>query len=379
MQSLWTAPAPPAEAGTLTQDSDPEPAAGGGGEDGGAEIWAVGGGKGGTGKTLVAANLAVHLARWGERVVAVDADLGGANLHTALGMAPPRSTLSDFLHRRVATLDEAAVETEVENLRLVSGARNSLDADALPFFQKEKLLRHLRGLRCDRVIVDLGAGSSLATLDLFCAAHVPVVVSLPEPTSVENLYRFLKAAFLRRLARSARAQRYAAILEWVARHRRVSGVTRPADLVREVEGVDAEAGAWMRGSLSEFRPALVISQARHGVDAQLGESIEVACRSFLGIEVEFLGTVPYDVCLPAALKAGYPYLTRHFNQPAGARLMQIAEALRARRAAQAHRAEGARRAAEAQQAAEARRAGAAGGAERAERAGTAGLPGGARS
>jgi flagellar biosynthesis protein FlhG len=294
----------------------------------------VGGGKGGTGKTLVAANLAVHLAQSGERVVVVDADLGGANMHTALGLAPPELTLSDFLHRRVASLEEAAVQTAVDNLKLVSGARNSLDAESLPFFQKEKLLRQLRGLPCDRVVVDLGAGTSLATLDLFCAAEVPVVVSLPEPTSVENLYRFLKAAFFRRLARAARAQRFASILEWVARHRRVSGVTRPADLVREVEGVDSEAGAWMRQALATFRPALIISQARHGVDSQLGESIEVACRAFLGIDIEFLGAVPYDVCLSAALKGGYPYLTRHFNQPAGMRLMQMTEALRARRAAE---------------------------------------------
>jgi flagellar biosynthesis protein FlhG len=342
--SRFAAPAAAAEAPTLRFSAAVEPEAHGCDEAGGAEVWAVGGGKGGTGKTLIAANLAVHLAQCGERVVAVDADLGGANLHTALGMPPPESTLSDFLHRRVASLDEAAVETGVENLRLVSGARNSLDADSLPFFQKEKLLRHLRGLRCDRVVVDLGAGSSLATLDLFCSAQVPVVVSLPEPTSVENLYRFLKSAFFRRLARAARAQRFGSVLEWVARHRRVSGVTRPADLVREVEGVDAEAGAWMREALAAFRPALIISQARHGVDVQLGESIEVACRAFLGIEIEFLGAVPYDVCLPAALKGGYPYLTRHFNQPAGARLMQMAEALRARRAAETRRPEVAGRA-----------------------------------
>ncbi len=296
----------------------------------GPEIWAVGGGKGGTGKTLLCANLAVRLAQWGDRVVAVDADLGGANLHTALGLGAPERSLSDYFHRRVKSLEEIVQPTGVPNLRLVSGARNSLAADSLSHFQKEKLLRHLRRLDADRVVIDLGAGTSLAVLDLFAAADVPLVVVLPEPTSVENLYRFLKAAFFRRLARVARAHGLGEILDWVARHRALAGVTRPADLVREVEAVDSLAGEWIRESLHGFRPGLLVNQARHGVDVQLGESIEIACRTFLGIEVDLLGAVPHDFCFAAALKAGYPYLLRHFNQPAGSRILAIADLLRSR-------------------------------------------------
>jgi flagellar biosynthesis protein FlhG len=299
----------------------------------GPEIWAVGGGKGGTGKTLVSANLAVRLAQCGERVVAVDADFGGANLHTALGLSAPELTLSDFFHRRAASLEEIAVPTGVPNLTLISGARNSLDAVSLSHFQKERLLRSLRRLPADRVVIDLGAGTSLAMLDLFCAADRPVVVALPEPTSIENLYRFLKAGFFRKLAQTARARKLAPILEWVTRHRSLSGLARPADLVREVEAVDSVAGEWIRQALDSFQPQLIVNQVRHGVDAQLGESIEVACHSFLGIHLEFLGALPYDVCLGVALRGGYPYLLRHYNQPAGGRLIEMCAALCARRGA----------------------------------------------
>ena len=57
------------------------------------QIWSVGGGKGGIGKSLLTASLGWQLARMGKRVVLVDADLGGANLHTCLGL-PRRRTRS---------------------------------------------------------------------------------------------------------------------------------------------------------------------------------------------------------------------------------------------------------------------------------------------
>ena len=61
------------------------------------KIWAIGGGKGGVGKSLVTANLSICLALMGYRVCAVDLDLGGANLHTCLGVNIPERTLSDYL------------------------------------------------------------------------------------------------------------------------------------------------------------------------------------------------------------------------------------------------------------------------------------------
>ena len=69
------------------------------------QIWSIGGGKGGIGKSLLAASVAWQLARMGRRVVLVDADLGGANLHTCLGLPTPPRTLADFIQRRVSSID----------------------------------------------------------------------------------------------------------------------------------------------------------------------------------------------------------------------------------------------------------------------------------
>src|SRR6185295_16789364 len=64
------------------------------------QVWSVGGGKGGIGKSLITASVGYQLARMGRKVVLVDADLGGANLHTCLGLSGPALTLGDFICRR---------------------------------------------------------------------------------------------------------------------------------------------------------------------------------------------------------------------------------------------------------------------------------------
>ena len=162
-------------------------------------VIAVGGGKGGIGKSLLSANLGIALARRGAKVVLADLDLGGANLHTCLGVPQPRGSLSDFIERRVASLSELLVPTPHENLSLLSGAMDGLEAANPRHQQKSKLLRNLRNLDVDYVLLDLGAGTAFNVLDFFLVADTGIVVMLPEPTSIENAYRFIKSAFFRRL------------------------------------------------------------------------------------------------------------------------------------------------------------------------------------
>jgi flagellar biosynthesis protein FlhG len=160
---------------------------------------AIGGGKGGIGKSLVAVTLGIELVRRGLRVVLVDCDLGGANLHSFLGMEYPRETLSDFVLRRVESLSQLVITTPVPGLGLVSGARNAIQVANPMHQQKLRLLRAVAKLDADVAILDLGAGTHYNVVDFFLQAHHGILVIVPEPTSVENAYRFLKAAFLRRV------------------------------------------------------------------------------------------------------------------------------------------------------------------------------------
>ena len=289
------------------------------------QVWAVGGGKGGTGKSLVAASLGIHLAQMGRRVILVDGDLGAPNLHTILGMDPPPLALSDFIKRRFDSIETVVFETGVERLSLISGARNSLDIESLKHFQKTRLLRVLLGLPAEVVLLDLGAGTSLNVLDLFSLADRALLVILPEPTSVENCYRFLKAAFLRRLYHLGRTLGHQAIIDLVMEHRDQSDDGRPYEIIEEIARVDSCVAATLASHVDTFLPHLVINQVRSHEDERLGESMEWISGRFIRIPVRFAGAIPYDPTLVQCVKSRRAYLSKYPRTRTAEMLRAVAE------------------------------------------------------
>ena len=165
-------------------------------------IWAIGGGKGGIGKTLLTSNLALFLSWLNKKVVVIDMDLGGANLHTSLGVDNPQKTLGDLLYNRVSSANDLVQPTKFRNLSLISGAQDPTSIANMPHVQKSRLARKFKEIEADYILLDLGAGTTLNTLDFFLLADRKIIVVTPEPTSIENAYRFIKASFYRMLRAS---------------------------------------------------------------------------------------------------------------------------------------------------------------------------------
>ena len=260
----------------------------------GPRIWAIGGGKGGVGKSVVTTNLAVAVARTGARVALVDADLGGANLHTMVGVPSPKRNLSDFIAKRVSSLSEILTPTPIENLWLISGAKALLETANPNYGQKGKILNHIARLDVDHVFLDLGAGTAFNVLDFFLVARKGVLVVVPESTSVENAYFFIKAAYFRKLKRAQpRAQVKAAIDEVMKSGARRS-IRTPRDLMAQVMAVDPEAGAALMEEASTFSPTVIVNRIERSEQARLGAEMGSACRDYFGIQLRCLGTLPYD-------------------------------------------------------------------------------------
>ncbi|MBL0218113.1 MAG: P-loop NTPase [Myxococcales bacterium] len=156
-----------------------------------ARIVAVAGGKGGVGKSTVAANLSLAIGRLGHRVALVDADLGAANLHTMMGALHPRASLADFLDHNVDNLDEVRLNV-APNVDLIPGASRPGSAN-LPVAQKLRLIRAIARLDADCIVVDVGAGTSYTVVDLVGASDLKLFVVAPQLPSLHNAYALLKA------------------------------------------------------------------------------------------------------------------------------------------------------------------------------------------
>ena len=261
---------------------------------GGTQILAIGGGKGGSGKSFLAANIGVHLSKRGQRVIMVDTDLGGANLHTLLGLSPPQATLDDFINKRVDSIRDVIVRTEIPNLGLVIGARDMLDAANPRIYQKLRIIRHIRSLDGDYVIVDLGAGNSFNVLDFFLISDDGILVVTPEPTSIENAYRFVKSVFYRKLRKLRLHPEARRTIETAMNQRNRIGIRTPLDLVEALESLDEVVGQMARAEIERFRPRLIVNQVRTKGDVDVGFSMRSACLRFFGISLNYLGYVPYD-------------------------------------------------------------------------------------
>jgi flagellar biosynthesis protein FlhG len=290
-------------------------------------VVAVGGGKGGVGKTFLVTNLAVALARLGRAVVVVDADLEGANLHTCLGIPMPPQSLADFVAHREEDVGKLAVETPVPGLRLIAGTHAHLGRAQPGRGARVRLMRALRLFDADFVIVDLGAGNHAAVLDYFLLADEGVVVLAPEPTSVENAYAFLRAAFYRRLRLAAAGHGVRQLVTQAMDQRNERGIRTPLDLLREVRALDPVAGAQFERTMREFRPRAVVNEARTAEDVKLGFAVRNVCQKYFGIDVDYLGYVNHDPAARRAVLARRPLVDESADSDAAVYLGRIARKL----------------------------------------------------
>ncbi|MGB4223700.1 MAG: P-loop NTPase [Syntrophorhabdus sp.] len=165
------------------------------------KIIAIGGAKGGIGKSILVANLSVLLASKGFRVTAVDLDLGGANLHLCLGnKVLLQNNINDFLRKRVDSLQDIAIKSEYGPY-LIGGDSAQLGAANIDFGRKLKLLRAVENLNSDFIILDLGGDTSYNIIDFFLKADYGIVVTTRDSASYIGAYHFLKAAMYRRFNR----------------------------------------------------------------------------------------------------------------------------------------------------------------------------------
>lgn len=272
------------------------------------EIIVVGGGKGGVGKTCFSVNTSVEIARKGWRVVLVDADLSCSNVETILGVHA-ECTLDDFFHQQGAKdIRSVVCDTPYNNLRLIPGTTGLVDVANPRYQQKAVFIRELRKLDADLVMVDLDAGAHFNTLDLFLMTDTNgILVITPQKTSIDNAFKFLRAALFRRIERFYGSREVAQLLKRNETLDDFIACIQASDTL-EPQTKDDICGELV-ALAQAIRPRIVVNKAHNAYEAQIASNILAKyARQYLRIDPQHLGHINFDNYVSETVNSGIPFV-----------------------------------------------------------------------
>ena len=163
-------------------------------------IIAVGGGKGGIGKSVVCTNLAIGIALSGQKVVLMDTDFGASNLHAMLAINNPVHGFQDLFNENSPNTQSLLIDTGISNLKFVSGAGDNPGSANIDTDKVNKVISFIKNLQADTILLDLGPGTNFNVIDFFNISTQNVVLTTPEITSVMKTFSFIRSVLFRRIS-----------------------------------------------------------------------------------------------------------------------------------------------------------------------------------
>lgn len=272
-------------------------------------IIAFGGGKGGTGKSFVSANIGTYLALQGNSVLMIDADIGGANLHSFFGLRRPKATLTNFFENKIP-LEHIATETELPNLCLIPGDIKTLNSNNINFTEKIKLFKHIKTIKVEFVLLDLGAGTHFNTLDTFLLADKKVMVITPEKIAIENMYHFIKNVLFRKAERFHAENGMKAFFSNTYKNRKTLGLGSIKDLLDYLIE-NSLKGKNFAAELDNLGIFLILNKTSNRQDSELGFSIRSILFKYLGIRTIYAGSIEDDAHILKCINDGDVFMQKY--------------------------------------------------------------------
>ncbi|MFN2311840.1 MAG: P-loop NTPase [Spirochaetia bacterium] len=289
-------------------------------------ILPIAGGKGGVGKSLVAANLAVAIGQSGRRVVLADLDLGASNQHLMLGIPAGQKGIGTFLTNPKVKFEDVILQTEYKNLRFIPGDAEIPGMANLGSGQKKKLIRRLGSIDSDFLILDIGAGTSYNVIDFFLMSGHGIVVTNPTPIAIVNAYLFLKNAVFRIIQSSfGKKSKAAEYLETLRKDTPSLQKLYVPALIENIRSLDPTSYNAYQEAMSHFHPRIILNMLQDPKDSDRINRLRISCQQYLGLNVEHLGIAYRDDLQDVALNSRLPILAYKPNSVLSQALYRIAD------------------------------------------------------
>jgi flagellar biosynthesis protein FlhG len=264
-------------------------------------------GKGGVGKSLVAANLAISFAQSGQRVVLTDLDLGASNLHLVLGNHSPKTGVGTYLNNVKSDFADVITETDVRGLRFIPGDNEIPGTANLSVAQRKALVKQLLALKVDTdiLILDLGAGTHQSILDFFLLSNHGVVVSAPAVTAILNAYVFLKNSVFRLMYTSC-VKGSPARIQLESLRKEGAGHIYIPKFLPQIKKIDPVSYENFIKRLNGLHPRLIMNMVDSPKDADVAMKIRRSCEEYLDLKIEHMGIIYRDMVQDKALSSRLP-------------------------------------------------------------------------
>ena len=270
------------------------------------QIIPIASGKGGVGKSLLSANLAITLGQAGKKVLLVDLDLGASNLHLVIGQQSPKNGIGTYLTGQTK-IEDIVMPTDYENVWFIAGDSEIPGLTSLKVSQKNELIKSFTKTDYDYLILDLGAGTHLTILDMFLLSPQGIVVTAPTVTATLNGYLFLKNIVFRMMyntfKKNSKAYEYLETLKKDTASLQRLYIPKLIEILSEK---DPESTELFKKRMAEFRPRLVLNMIDDPKDAERAQKIRRSCQQYLGLDLEHLGVIYRDTMQDKALSSRLP-------------------------------------------------------------------------
>ena len=291
-------------------------------------IIAVGGGKGGIGKSVVCTNLAIGMALSGQKVVLIDTDFGASNLHALLGINNPAHGFQDFFNEKFTGKQSLLIDTGISNLKFVSGAGDNPGSANIDADKVNTVISFIKNLEADTILLDLGPGTNFNVIDFFNISMQSVVLTTPEITSVMKTFSFIRSVLFRRI--SLAFQGYPEIQKLVDHSNpAIADIeSYTTDLLRErfTENFPDHLDK-LNTIVKNFTPGLVVNRVRSRKDLLTGDNLLKLVKKFLKLEATYLGYIIESDQVRDSVDEMIPFLIKDPQSTPSENLQQIISSL----------------------------------------------------
>lgn len=270
-----------------------------------SQIWTIASGKGGVGKTFVTSSLAICLSKMGHSVTIVDLDLSGANIHSAFGLPPSPASIRQFFEGS-CPLEDLVIPTAIPRVSYIQGFWDAWAPTDVSTDQIRELIPQMKKLNSEFVLVDLGAGALESHLELLAASDEKLIVTSPEPTSIEKTYRLIESFVCYSIKEHSIPEAYEQMIRTLQNNRRGLGDKHFSfrDYLKQSSGIQPDYFETLMAKPLK----LIVNSCRSPANTELGHSMKSVCYKYYDFKVDYLGGIDYDNAVWQSVRNREPVL-----------------------------------------------------------------------